>query len=217
LVYNYFRDYDPVVGRYAQSDPIGLAGGLNPYLYANGNPLRYADPYGLFGFSDATEAVFGVVWRATDWSPEGSADFAAGWGDTLSFDITRRLRELGDIGAVDTCSRAYAGGKLFGVANGLAMGGAGLARGGLRMEMGNFKHAGQWFFRPGTRGPHFHFGVGGGLQTHHLPWQAANWGRNLWGLIKRGEAGQDLANLAAIGYGAAVATSGAIPEGCGCE
>jgi RHS repeat-associated protein len=47
LHYNYFRDYDPDTGRYAESDPIGLAGGLNPYLYASSNPLRYTDSYGL--------------------------------------------------------------------------------------------------------------------------------------------------------------------------
>jgi hypothetical protein len=47
LVYNYFRDYDSVTGRYVESDPIGLDGGLNTYLYANANPLRYVDQYGL--------------------------------------------------------------------------------------------------------------------------------------------------------------------------
>ena len=121
-VYNYFRDYDPVTGRYAQSDPIGLAGGLNPYLYANGNPLRYADPYGLLSFSDATDAVFGAVWYATDgWSPsQGLVDFSAGWGDELSFGITRQLRDLGGIGAVNRCSWSYAGGEAFGFVNGLA-------------------------------------------------------------------------------------------------
>jgi RHS repeat-associated protein len=47
LHYNYFRDYDPAVGRYAQSDPIGLEGGLNTYRYADANPLMLVDPEGL--------------------------------------------------------------------------------------------------------------------------------------------------------------------------
>jgi RHS repeat-associated protein len=47
LSYNYFRDYDPTLGRYIQSDPIGLDGGLNRVSYVDGNPLQYADPYGL--------------------------------------------------------------------------------------------------------------------------------------------------------------------------
>jgi RHS repeat-associated protein len=45
--YNYFRDYEPTTGRYLQSDPIGLAGGLNTYGYALNNPLRNTDRRGL--------------------------------------------------------------------------------------------------------------------------------------------------------------------------
>ncbi len=45
--FNYFRDYDPSLGIYKQSDPIGLRGGLNTYAYVRSNPLTYFDPDGL--------------------------------------------------------------------------------------------------------------------------------------------------------------------------
>ena len=52
--YNYFRDYDPAVGRYVESDPLGLNGNsfslpeeLNTYAYAMNDPLSLQDPLGL--------------------------------------------------------------------------------------------------------------------------------------------------------------------------
>ncbi len=49
LHYNYFRNYDLSIGRYARFDPVGLRGGINGYAYASGVPLTLGDTFGLKG------------------------------------------------------------------------------------------------------------------------------------------------------------------------
>ena len=45
--YNYFRDYDPAIGRYIESDPIGLRGGLSTFGYAASAPHTGSDRLGM--------------------------------------------------------------------------------------------------------------------------------------------------------------------------
>lgn len=56
LVQNWHRDYLPGIGRYIQVDPIGLAGGPNPYTYVGGDPMQFVDPNGLEGVGEWTFA-----------------------------------------------------------------------------------------------------------------------------------------------------------------
>lgn len=47
IFYNYFRDYDPQIGRYVQSDPIGIGGGVNTFSYLLNNQISSKDKFGL--------------------------------------------------------------------------------------------------------------------------------------------------------------------------
>lgn len=44
------RDYDSSTGRYVESDPIGLIGGVNSYTYVESSPVLFLDPTGLIGY-----------------------------------------------------------------------------------------------------------------------------------------------------------------------
>jgi RHS repeat-associated protein len=72
LLYRRNRYYDPQTGRFTQEDPIGLAGGLNAYGFANGDPVSYSDPYGLDPILNADpdparrariQAMFSLAWQ----------------------------------------------------------------------------------------------------------------------------------------------------------
>jgi RHS repeat-associated protein len=63
LNYNYYRDYNPVMGRYIEKDPIGLRGGMNPYWYVQNNPVNWIDPFGLQR-SNSDKGQFGPVTNA---------------------------------------------------------------------------------------------------------------------------------------------------------
>ena len=61
LHYNWHRYYDPKIGRYLTPDPIGLAGGINLYLYADASPVNFIDPYGLFNPTKGLSSIGNAV------------------------------------------------------------------------------------------------------------------------------------------------------------
>jgi RHS repeat-associated protein len=78
---NRYRVYDPYLGRYMQSDPIGLAGGKNSYNYVNANPLNGADPLGLYTqiilVRDSWGSIDHIAIRIVDEDTHSSVVFGA--------------------------------------------------------------------------------------------------------------------------------------------
>ncbi|NVN90914.1 MAG: RHS repeat-associated core domain-containing protein [Desulfuromonadales bacterium] len=61
LNYNLNRDYNPAIGRYVQADPIGLWGGINPFVYTGNNPIDWIDPFGWSRDSQAAWRNLGAT------------------------------------------------------------------------------------------------------------------------------------------------------------
>jgi len=86
LFYNWNRYYNPATGRYISSDPIGLEGGINTFLYAAASPVMYIDPIGLVveavydkttGILTVTDADTGKVVSAPAFSGMPEFNFSA--------------------------------------------------------------------------------------------------------------------------------------------
>jgi uncharacterized protein RhaS with RHS repeats len=89
------RDYDPTLGRYIESDRIGLAGGLNLFSYAGQNPAQEIDPYGLdtyivnrdlaFAGSSSESRLDPLTHTfALTTNPDGSISHTYSWGNAAN-------------------------------------------------------------------------------------------------------------------------------------
>jgi RHS repeat-associated protein len=80
------RYYDPATGQFTQPDPIGIAGGLNSYGFAAGDPVTYSDPYGLcweLWRPECRDKAARVASRVTEPVFQATANFAAGFTENL--------------------------------------------------------------------------------------------------------------------------------------
>ena len=78
---NYFRDYDPATGRYVQSDPIGIDGGLNTFVYVSAKPLANIDRFGLKpgdAFPTEAKAAQDGIWWAWPYTVADGVEYG-GW------------------------------------------------------------------------------------------------------------------------------------------
>lgn len=93
-VYRRNRYFDPATGQFTQEDPIGLAGGLNLYGFAGGDPVNFSDPFGLCRDNAGNELPPDQCRSVT--SHEGHSVFRAAVGQgqwTYTLGTTRGMQE----------------------------------------------------------------------------------------------------------------------------
>ena len=139
LHYYRARWYDANLGRFISEDPIGLAGGINPFAYVLNNPLAGTDSLGLDAEWDQQ------VWRAQQDLIEAAApaiEFGIGFGDTALFGGSKWIRQWQGIDDPNLeCSVAYQAGGWTATAVEIATGVGGLSKLGMKFFAKNaLKH-----------------------------------------------------------------------------
>ncbi|CUS38117.1 conserved hypothetical protein, contains RHS repeats [Candidatus Nitrospira nitrosa] len=131
LNYHAARYYAAWLARWVNADPIGLEGGVNVCMYCSGNPLNRTDTVGTdweFCWPGSKGCGLGSTVEVLD--DEIKVDEGvAGFGDTVSFGLTQKVREVADVdSSIDYESTQYKVGVAAGVVHQVALGGAGLAK-----------------------------------------------------------------------------------------
>jgi uncharacterized protein RhaS with RHS repeats len=128
--------YNPAIGRFLQTDPIGYADGINWYTYCANNPIMLIDPSG-----ELPEWAWRVLASGPS-IPQGMVDFVSGMGDNLSFGATKMIRKVGNFNdEVNTDAEWYAAGEWSGTALSTAIGvSGGLKAAGSKAAGKQFSH-----------------------------------------------------------------------------
>ena len=111
------RVYDPLTRQFTQEDPIGLAGGLNLYGFANGDPVNFSDPFGLCPEGLSNKNLFLCNWIEAGLVVLGAdigGTIGGGSGLTLAIASGGILAPAVPVGAIGGAAIGAIGGKLAG-------------------------------------------------------------------------------------------------------